>query len=88
MFGGQVGGSQKTQQGGIQIPFTAHMEDNKKSFFKEIQDNLWLFEFDEDSDRKCVLEGRPWCYERSLLILNEFDWKTPPSQMEFNSTPI
>jgi hypothetical protein len=57
-------------------------------FFKEIQDNLWLFEFEDDRDRKRVLEGRPWCYERTLLILNEFDEKTPPSQMEFKSTPI
>jgi hypothetical protein len=57
-------------------------------FFKEIQDKLWLFEFDDDSDKKRVLEGQPWCYERTLLILNEFDGKTLSSQMEFNSTPI
>jgi hypothetical protein len=51
----------------------------ERVFFKEIQDNLWLFEFDEESDKKRVLDGRPWCYECTLLILNEFDGRTPPS---------
>jgi hypothetical protein len=31
---------------------------------------------------------RPWCYERSLLILNELDGKTHPSQLEFTTSPI
>jgi hypothetical protein len=34
-----------------------------KVFFKEIQENLWLFKFSEDSDRQRVLDGRPWCYD-------------------------
>lgn len=46
-------------------------------FFKEIQENLWLFEFSDDNDKRRVLEGRPWSYDRTLLILNEFDGKTP-----------
>jgi hypothetical protein len=29
-------------------------------FFKEIQDNLWLFEFSDEEDQRRVLEGRPW----------------------------
>jgi hypothetical protein len=49
-------------------------------FFKEIQENLWLFEFTEDSDRMRVLEGRPWSYDHTLLVLNDFNSKTPPSQ--------
>lgn len=57
-------------------------------FFKEIQDNLWLFEFNEESNKKRVLDGQPWCYEHTILILNEFDGRTPPSQMEFISSPI
>jgi len=40
--------------------------------FKEIQENLWLFEFSEDSDKQKVLAGRPWTYNSTLLILNEF----------------
>lgn len=57
-------------------------------FFNEIQDNLWLFEFSKEKDQRRVLEGRPWSYDRTILVLNEFDGKTPPSQMEFNHTPM
>lgn len=57
-------------------------------FFTEILDNLWPFEFTEVDDKRRVLEGRPWSYDRILLVLNDFDDKTPPSQMEFNHSPI
>jgi hypothetical protein len=57
-------------------------------FFKEIQENLWLFEFFEDSDKRRALEGRPWSYDRTLLILNELDGQTSPFQMDFSLTPI
>jgi hypothetical protein len=57
-------------------------------FFKEIQENLWLFEFDEESDKQRVLDGRSWSYDRTLLILNDFDGKTPPSKMDFSTTPM
>jgi hypothetical protein len=42
-------------------------------FFKEIYDNLWLFKFAEDGDRRKVLEGRPWSYDRTILIVEELD---------------
>lgn len=57
-------------------------------FFKEIQDNLRLFEFSEEDDLRRVLEGGPCSYERTLLVLNEFDGKTSLSQMDFTHTPI
>jgi hypothetical protein len=57
-------------------------------FFKEIFDNLWLFEFAEDSDRRKVLEGRPWSYDRTILIIEELDGQKPPSQMKFLHSPI
>jgi len=57
-------------------------------FFKEIHDNLWLFEYSEDEDLRCVLEGRPWSYDRTLLVVNEFDGRTPPSQMVFSHTDL
>lgn len=55
---------------------------------KEIREDMWLFEFSEDRDKQKVLAGRPWSYDRTLLILNEFDGKISPSQMDFSSTPI
>jgi hypothetical protein len=31
--------------------------------FKEVQDNIWLFEFVERSDKERVLAGRPWSFD-------------------------
>jgi len=55
---------------------------------KEISAEMWLFEFSEERDKQKVLAGRPWSYDRTLLILNEFDGKISPSQMDFSSSPI
>lgn len=57
-------------------------------FFKEIQENLWLFEFTKEEDRQRVLASRLWSYDRSLLVLNVFDGKTPPSKMVFMESPF
>jgi len=48
-------------------------------FYKEIQDNLWVFEFEDDNDRRRVLEGRPWSYDRTILIIEELEGKKCPS---------
>ena len=59
-----------------------------KVVFKELQDNMWLFEFLEGVDKERVMEGRPWTFDRQIIVLNEFDGRTPPSKMEFTHSPI
>jgi hypothetical protein len=56
--------------------------------FKDLQDNLWLFEFTEEEDKYRVLAGRPWSFDRHILVLNEFDGQCPPSQMAFLHSPM
>jgi hypothetical protein len=56
--------------------------------FKEVQENLWLFEFEEEADKQKVMAGRPWSYDRTLLILNEFDGRLAPDQLDFTLSPI
>jgi hypothetical protein len=56
--------------------------------FKELQDNLWLFEFADIEDKERVLAGRLWSFDWQILVINEFDGKTPPSQMEFMHSPF
>jgi hypothetical protein len=34
------------------------------------------------------MAGRPWSYDRTLLILNEFDGRLAPSQMDFLCSAI
>jgi hypothetical protein len=49
---------------------------------------LWLFEFSEVADKIRIMEGRPWSYDRQILVLNDFDGQTPPSQLDFSHSPI
>lgn len=51
--------------------------------FKEIQDNLWIFEFSDGGVKDRVMANRPWSFERQILVLKEFDGIVPPSKMEF-----
>lgn len=56
--------------------------------FKELQENLWLFEFSDNEDKRRVMEGRSWSFDRHILVLNEFDGTTPPPHMKFDHSPI
>lgn len=51
--------------------------------FKELQDNLWIFEFSDVETKLRVLEERPWSFDRQILVLHDFDGFTLPFQMEF-----
>jgi hypothetical protein len=55
---------------------------------KELQDNLWLFEFSDDLDKTRIMEGRPWSFDRRIIVLNDFDGRTPPSQLDFSHSPV
>jgi hypothetical protein len=54
--------------------------------FKELYDNIWLFEFEKVDDMRRVLEGRPWSFDYQILVLNEFDGSTPLAQMAFKQS--
>ena len=56
--------------------------------FKEIQPNMWMFEFSLEADKMKVLEGRPWSFDRFLLTLLDFDGSIPSSQWEFTTSPF
>ena len=56
--------------------------------FKELDDNLWLFEFDVETNMRRVLEGRPWSFEKQILVLTEFNGSIPTSQMVFTHSPF
>jgi hypothetical protein len=56
--------------------------------FKEIQPNVWIFEFSKETDKLRVLKGRPWSFDRSLLALTEFDGGIPSSSVEFHVIPF
>jgi hypothetical protein len=59
-----------------------------KVVFKELQDNMWLIEFASEADKRRVLEGCPWLFDRSVLILKEVEENIPPAQMDFSKSPF
>jgi hypothetical protein len=58
------------------------------SGLQELQENVWLFEFSGGEDKRRVLVGCPWSFDCHALVLNEFDGKTQPSQMQFRYSPV
>jgi hypothetical protein len=56
--------------------------------FKELLDNVWLFEFTDGEDKRRILEGRPWSFDRRVIVLEDFDGTTPPTQMKFQYSPF
>jgi hypothetical protein len=58
------------------------------SDFKELDDNIWLFEFEDGDDMRRVLEGRPWSYDRQMLVITEFDGTVTASQIGFSHSPF
>jgi hypothetical protein len=85
---GRFGTAKKINKEAFKSVLTRIWRTTGRVFFKEILDNLWLFKFADEHDRRRVLDGRPSSYDCNLLILNEVDGKIPPSQMKFLRTPI
>lgn len=56
--------------------------------FKELHENLWLFEFSTEGDKLWVKEGRPWLFDWSVLVLQNVDETIPLLQMDFHRSPI
>ncbi len=40
---------------------------------RDIGDNLFLFEFHDQYDKETVLIASPWCFDRQLLVLKDFN---------------
>jgi len=55
----------------------------EEAVFKEIHDNVWLLEFSHESDMRQVLDGRPWLFDRHVLVLKEVVEGVSPLQMGF-----
>lgn len=53
-----------------------------------IESNLYLFQFFHWKDRDKVLDGRPWCFEQRLLILQRMEKDTQPTEMQLKFSPF
>ncbi|XP_041025460.1 uncharacterized protein LOC121265854 [Juglans microcarpa x Juglans regia] len=50
--------------------------------------NRLLIEFQLLSDKKKVLHGRPWSFDRYLVCLKDFDGELSPNEVQFSSEPF
>ena len=51
--------------------------------FKNIRCNIFLIEFENEWDKKRIMEDRPWTFDGDQVSLADFDGITPPSQLKF-----
>ena len=56
--------------------------------FKKIGENITLFEFCHKRDYEKVLAGRPWTFDRNLLVVQEFKDTIRLLDICFNRTPF
>ena len=80
---GRIWMARKVNKDAFKVVLTRVWRLTKGVIFKELDDNIWPFEFEEVDDIRRVMDGRPWSFDRQILVLNEFDGKTPPPQMAF-----
>ncbi|OMO70912.1 reverse transcriptase [Corchorus capsularis] len=55
---------------------------------REVGEKSFLFEFEDGVDRDRVLVTQPWKFQRSLLLLTEFDGLDQPEDIVFDVSPI
>ena len=61
---------------------------NKSMGISVIGDEMFLVEFEDDRDKRRVLEMRPWHYEKQLVLLQEFDGKRDPKDIVLRWSPF
>lgn len=54
----------------------------------EIEDEMYMVEFEEERDKKKVLVIRPWCYDKQLILLQEFEGEKAPQEIALQWSPF
>lgn len=63
-------------------------EVSRKVVIQSVTANLFVFQFFHWRDREKVLEGRPWCFDQSLLVLNELSGNEQPEKVPLSFSPF
>jgi hypothetical protein len=67
----------------IKTPLIRAWQPQKRVSFKNVGNNMFLIDFEEEVDKIRVMEGRPWTFDGDLVSLADFDGMTPPTALEF-----
>ena len=85
---GRIGGERKVNKEAFKTVLSQIWRMVGSVTFQEVQDNVWVFEFEDVDDKKRVMEGRPWSFDRQIIVLNDLDGSVPPAQMMFTHSPF
>ena len=61
---------------------------NKSIQISAIEEEVYLVEFDDERDKKRVLEMSPWHYEKQLVLLQQFEGDKEPKDLVFKWCPF
>ena len=61
---------------------------NKSMRILVVEDEMFLVEFDDDQDKRRVLEMSLWHYEKQLVLLQEFDGERDPKDIVLRWSPF
>ena len=61
---------------------------NKSIQISEVEEDLFLMEFGDSRDKKKVMDMCPWIYEKRLVLIQEFDGKLTPKEIEIKWAPF
>ena len=61
---------------------------NKSLQLSMIEEELFLAEFEDERDKKRVMDMRPWHYEKQLVLLQEFEGEQDPKDIVLKWSPF
>lgn len=61
---------------------------SKRLVIRSIGPNKFVFQFFHWRDKEKVMQGRPWCFDNQLVVLNEVSGDEQPSEVNLNFSPF
>ena len=61
---------------------------NKSIQISLIEEEMYLVEFDDERDKRRVMEMSPWHYEKQLVLLQNFEGDKDPKDIIFQWSPF
>uniref|UniRef100_A0A803MZD8 DUF4283 domain-containing protein n=1 Tax=Chenopodium quinoa TaxID=63459 RepID=A0A803MZD8_CHEQI len=68
------------------IDLSLRLNDNVA--IRMIETNLFIIQFFEESDKRRVLEGRPWDFDNQIFLLQELNGDDQPFEVSFQFSPF
>lgn len=61
---------------------------SSKVVFKEVGPNVFLISFASISNMSRIEQGRPWLFDNSIFVIEQFNGLTPPNDFKFDKASL